>query len=187
MARHAVLPPNLFALAVRSPRIADGHFENPAPASRELDGQFRLHVKRRALERNALQQIRPDHLVARLHVRQIQVAYEIAQKCQELVAQRVPEEKRAFVPARHEPRTKNRVRVLEQKHFHHLRQVVRVIFEVRVVDHHKLGVHIRQSGPNCGALAGIPLVAHPNPRNLRVRFLRFKPRAEPFERLRRRV
>ncbi len=184
---HAILPANFLALTVRPSGVADGHFENPAAALRELDGQLRLDVERRALERDALQQIGPHHLVARLHVGQIQVAHEIAQKRQELVTQRVPEEKRALVAARHESRSKNGVRFLDEKHFHHFRQVLRVIFEVRVVDHHKICVDVGQSGPNRRALAAVLLVAHPNPRNLRIRLLRFKRSAKSIESLRRPV
>ena len=112
----AVAPSDLLPFAVGSARIADRHFENPRAALGQLDGQLGLDVKRGAFERNALQQPRPHHLVAGLHVGEVQVADQIAQESQQLVSQRMTEKKRALVPTGHEnatrkprrrPRTRN--------------------------------------------------------------------------------
>src|SRR5271170_3235702 len=93
----AVLPTDLLPLAISPARVADGHLENAAAALGQLDRQFRLNIKCGAFERDALEKICANHLVARFHIGQVQVANEITEKCQQLVPQRVPEEEGALI------------------------------------------------------------------------------------------
>ena len=65
-------------------------------------------------------------------------------KREQLVAERVAEEKRALVTAGHEARAENGIRIFVKKQFHHLQQVARMIFQIGVVDYHQFRVHVRE-------------------------------------------
>ena len=76
---NAVFPADLLAFGVRPARIADRHFENAAAALGELDASSGSTSNVELCQRNALQQVRAHHLVAGLHVGQVQVADQVAQ------------------------------------------------------------------------------------------------------------
>ena len=77
---YAILPGDFLALSIRPPGITDRQFENSRIPFCQLDGDFRLESESVALQRNAFQQVRPDHLVAGFHVRQIQVGDDVRQQ-----------------------------------------------------------------------------------------------------------
>src|SRR6202451_2293944 len=63
-AANSVLPADLFAFLITAASIANGHFKNSRGALGQLDGDLGLEAETGADQRDALQQVRPNHLVA---------------------------------------------------------------------------------------------------------------------------
>src|SRR5258708_6678572 len=88
---HAVFPGDFFPLFIRPPGIADWHFINSPVALGNFCGNFRLKSKPIRFQLNILQHLAPEHLVARLHIGQLQVGENIGKQSQRLVGNVVPE------------------------------------------------------------------------------------------------
>src|SRR5215467_3751367 len=70
-----VLPADLLAFLIRSSRVTDAYLVDPQVALRELDRDLRLKAEPVFLEWNRLNQFAAENLVARFHVREIQVGH----------------------------------------------------------------------------------------------------------------
>jgi len=80
-----------------------------------------------------------------------------------LVSQAVSEEQHAAEIARKKSRSKHRVRVFLHKQRHHLRDVARVIFQVRIVHHDQVRINVSDRRADRRALALILRVLQENP------------------------
>ena len=86
----SVFPVDFFTFVIGSAGIADGHFEDFGLALGQLDGQLRFDPEIIALQRDALQQVRTDSLIAGFHIGKVEIRGPVAQECDQLVAQFVP-------------------------------------------------------------------------------------------------
>src|SRR5262245_26813490 len=71
--REPVLPRDLLTGLVPTAMVRNGNLVDPAPETRDLGGELRLETKSIRLQHEALEHADAERLVARLHVREIQV------------------------------------------------------------------------------------------------------------------
>ena len=69
----AVLPTDLLALLVGSAVVADGHFIDAELALGRFHDDLGLEAEALGADRDALEQVGSKYLVARLHVREVQI------------------------------------------------------------------------------------------------------------------
>ena len=162
----AVLQADLLPLLVGPPRVADWDLEDPRLALRELDRQLGLEPEVVRDDRDRLEEVGADGLVAGLHVREVHVGHEVREEREEPVAQLVAEEERAPGGAAGEARAEDRVRLVLHEDRDDPRDVLRVILEVRVVEDGDGGVGAREAGPDRRPLAAVPRVAEEEPVDL---------------------
>src|SRR5207237_8241216 len=94
--RDTIAPGDLLAFAVGPAAVRDGQL--PDAGARLGQPCRELHFDSEALrpERQTLEEVGPDQLVARLHVRQVQVGEHVGDEREEVVADGVPEEQYAM-------------------------------------------------------------------------------------------
>ncbi len=144
----AVAPVDLLAFLVGPAGIADRDLEDARLALGQLDRQLGLEPEVIRHDRDRLEEIGADGLVARLHVGQVQVGGDVAQERQELVPELVPIEQHApHLPAG-EARPEHGVGLLVDEHLDHAQQIARMVLEVGVVDHAQLAGRLRRA--RCG-------------------------------------
>src|ERR1700686_5734919 len=73
----AVFPGNLLAFFVRAPRISNRHFVDAPLVLCDLGRNLRFESKSVRLDLNSRQNLSPENLVTRLHIRQLQVREDI--------------------------------------------------------------------------------------------------------------
>src|SRR5260221_8069 len=154
---HAVLPRNLFSFFVRPPRITDRHLINPPIFLRDLRRNLGLESKPVGLDLYSFQNLCAENLVARLHVRQLQIRKNVRQQCQHRVRHIVPEIVHALWPAQ-ESRSVDHVRAPVHDRLQQFRIVPRVVFQIRVLHQHDLARDLRKSPPQCRAFSPIFLL-----------------------------
>ncbi len=129
-----------------------------APRLASLIGQLGLDAEVVVPERNGLQQLGADHLVAGLHVAQVEVGRHVDQRGQQAVAEAVVEQQHPPVVAGEEPGAEDGVGLLVEEGLHQARQVARVVLEVRVVGHAHVAGGVGERRPERRALALVALV-----------------------------
>src|SRR5262245_59926512 len=80
---HAIAPPDLLALGVGTPVVADADFVDPAVQAGDLGGQLRLDAEAGLFDLDPLQHVAPEGLVPRLHVGEVEVGAGVRQQCQQ--------------------------------------------------------------------------------------------------------
>src|SRR5688572_7767987 len=86
----AVPPSDLLPLLVRPARVGDADLEDPALQARELGGDLRLEAEPVLADGDLLQDLAAEHLVAGLHVREVEVGEHVGEQREEAVPHRVP-------------------------------------------------------------------------------------------------
>src|SRR5436189_227337 len=94
--RHPVAPGDLLPLGVGAAAVRDGQLPDARARLRQPRCQFDLDPEPRRRERQPLQQVRTNHLVARLHVREVQIGEHVGDEREEVVPDGVPEEQDAM-------------------------------------------------------------------------------------------
>ncbi len=123
---------------------------------------------RKSLEtqRDRLEEVGADGLVAGLHVRQVHVGHPVGEEREQPVAELVPEEQRPPRLAAREARAEHRVGLLLHEDLHDPEQVLRVVLEVGVVDDRDLAVGLGEGGADRHALAAVRDVLEEDPLDL---------------------
>src|SRR5207247_10730857 len=88
-----VFPGDLLPRCIIPPVIRHGHFVNSAAEARDLDGELGLEPEAVRTEPQPLEEVRPENLVARLHVRKGQICEHVGKCGQEPFPDGGPEEK----------------------------------------------------------------------------------------------
>ena len=125
----------------------------------QLDRQLGLEAEVVRDDRNRLQEVRADRLVARLHVGEVQVRDEVGEQRQQPVAELVTKQQHAADVAAGEPRAEHRVGVLVENTRDDAQQILRVVLEVGVVDDRDRRTSRARARCGSRALALVPLVA----------------------------
>ena len=108
--RHRVTEANLLSLRVVAAAVGDRHLEDAAPQFGDLDGDLRLEAKPIRSQRDALEELGSEDLVAGLHVGEVQVRQDVRHQRQDPVRHRVPEQVYPSMTG-DEPRSVNDVRI----------------------------------------------------------------------------
>ena len=157
---HAVAPSDLLALGVGSTGVRDADLVDAESLAGQLGRDLGLEAEPILLDLDRLDDLAPEHLVARLHVGQVQVGEHVRQQRQALVADRVPEVQHPVRPARQEPRAVDDVGDVGCQRLDEVVVLGRVVLEVGVLDEHELGGGEREAGAQRRALALVVVVEH---------------------------
>src|ERR1700678_2497727 len=111
---HAVLPVDLLALLVGAAVVRNADLVDTAARVRNIGGDFRLEAEAALFDGDRLDDLPPEHLVAGLHVGQVQVGEHVREQREQAVADAVPEIEHAMRPAAHETRAEHHVRFIAQ-------------------------------------------------------------------------
>ena len=104
----SIAPGNLLPLFVSPTVVGDRDLvDAPALAAGYLGGNLRFETEASLLNGNPGQHLTPEHLVADLHVGQVEVRHHIGKGGQEAVAHVVPEEDDTMRAAAEEARAKD--------------------------------------------------------------------------------
>src|SRR5438105_6055583 len=87
----AVAPRDLFPLRIRPTAVRDRHLPDARARLRQARGDLYFKSETVGRERQTLDQIRPDQLVASLQVGQVQVREHVRQEREHAIADVVPE------------------------------------------------------------------------------------------------
>ena len=147
-----VRPADLLAFPVGAPGVRDRHLVDPGVHLGELGGELRLHAEAARPDGDALDDVGAEDLVARLHVREVQVRDHVGEEGEELVRDVVPEVQDAARGAREAGAVDDVGLALEDRR-QELRVVARVVLEVGVLDQHDVPGRLREAPPEGGALA----------------------------------
>ena len=148
-----VLPADLLALFVRAPVVGDGHFEDAVAAPRHFRRELRLDAEAARLDGHGLDDLAAEHLVAGLHVRQIEVREHVGGQRQEAVADRVPEVQDAPCTPAQKARAVDDVGVPLLDRREQLQVFHRVVLEVRVLHDHHVARGVAEADRDRGSLA----------------------------------
>ena len=153
----AVGPPDLLAFPVAASRVGDRHLVDARAHPGQLGGQLGLDAEAVRPDHDAPGEVGPHRLVARLHVRQVQVGDGVGDQGQELVRDVVPEEEH---PARRagEPGAEDRVGPPVHDRPDQPRVLLGVVLEVRVLDEQDVAPGLGKAPADRGALALVPLL-----------------------------
>src|SRR6266850_5760147 len=153
----AVLPGDLLPRCIIPPVIGHGNFINSAAESRDLEGELGLEPEAIRAEPQALEEVRPEDLVARLHVRKVEIREHVGKCRQEPVPDIVPEEKH---PMRLSPESRpiHDVRFVLEDRFEQAWVFERVVFEVGVLHQDDVSRDSRKSGSQSRPLAAVLIV-----------------------------
>ena len=94
---HAVAPADLFSFFVGSTVVGDPDLEDLQTPMAQLRRDLRFEAEAVLFESDGLQHVAPDQLVARLHVREIQVREHVRERREQTVPDVVPEVEDTFV------------------------------------------------------------------------------------------
>ncbi len=106
-----------------------------------------------------LEERRANHLVACLHVREVQIREHVGQEGQESVADGVPEVQHPVIAAE-KARAEHRVGLAECDRLHQSGKLGGIVLEVRILDHDHVAGGLRNAGAERGALAAIDRMMH---------------------------
>jgi hypothetical protein len=112
---------------------------------RDLGGQLGLEAEAVGADRDALQDVGAERLVARLHVGQVQVRAHVGDERQDAVPDHVPEEQHA-ARATDEARAEHHIGMAVEDGLDELGVVGRVVLQVRVLDEGDVAGHARDAG-----------------------------------------
>ena len=149
IAETPVPPPDLLPLRVRATVVADRQFVDPGAGLGQPCRNLRLDPEAVHGERKRPKEIGANHLLTRLHVRQIEIRQRVAEQGEEPVPERVPEEEDAAGPS-HEARPVDGVGPAIQDGVEKGRDRTRVVLQVRVLDDHHVAGGMLESGAQCG-------------------------------------
>ena len=153
----AVRPADLLAFPVRPAGVGDRHLVDARVHLRQLRGELRLHAESARPDRDALDDVRAEDLVAGLHVGEVQVRDHVREEGQELVRDVMPEIEDAARRAGEAGAVHDVGLALEDRG-QELRVVARVVLEVRVLDQHDVSGRLGEAAPERGALALVGLL-----------------------------
>ena len=132
-----VLQPDLLALLVGAAVVRDRHFVDARAHPRDLAGDLGLDAEVARLQIESIGDVADEHLVAGLHVREVQVGERIGQERQHPVADRMPEIEDAMAARRPEKaRAVDHVGLALENRLEQQRVLARVVFEIGVLDDH---------------------------------------------------
>ena len=145
--RDGVLPADLLAFLVGAPVVRDRHLVDPVAAPRDLRRDLGLEAEAVRLDGDRLDDLAAKHLVAGLHVGEVQVGEHVGGERQETVADRVPEVEDAASAAAQEARAVHDVGVALGDRGEQLEVLHRVVFEVGVLHDHDVAGRVAESRP----------------------------------------
>ena len=128
-----VAPADRLALGVRPPVVRDGNLVDPRAGLRQPGRHLRLDPEALAPQPELLQHVGTDRLVARLHVRQVEVVQDVREPGEQTIAKGVPVQEDAAFRARGEPRSEHRIRAVLEDGLQEARELRGVVLEVRVL------------------------------------------------------
>src|SRR5688572_16267254 len=151
-------PPELLSLRVAAAVVGDADLVDPAAEPRDLRGDLGLEAEAVLLDADRARHLAPEHLVAGLHVGEIQVGDHVREEGQHAVRHAVPEEEHAVRHAGEEARAVHHVRATLEDGTDELRELRGVVLEVRVLDDHDVPLRAPEPGAQGGPLALVSLV-----------------------------
>ena len=129
-----VLPADLLALGVGASAVRDAHLVHPPAASSDLGRDLRLEAETVLLDGDRRDHLPAEHLVAGLHVGQVEVGGHVGKKRQEVVAHRVPEVEDPMGASALEARAVDHVRLPVDDRLHQQGKLVGVVLQVGILD-----------------------------------------------------
>jgi hypothetical protein len=133
----SVFPINFLSLGIRAPviRYADFIYPNIRDAA-YLDGYFRLKSKAFLLQVERLNNVTTEKLVARFHVRHVEIAEHVTQPCEHFITYGMPEEKKTMWSASSETRTIDNIGKPAKHGLQKNVVFIRIILEVGILNDH---------------------------------------------------
>ena len=150
-----VLQADLLPFLVGPAVVRDRHLVDAVAAPRDLRGDLRLDPEPARFDRDRLDDLAAEHLVAGLHVGQVQVGEHVRRERQHPVPDRVPEVEDAALAASEEPRAVHDVGVSLLDRPEQLRVLARVVLEVRVLDDDDVAGRLLKTRRDRGALSHV--------------------------------
>ena len=89
---HAILPSDLLPLGVGAPVVTDREFVDSSLRLCQAGSHLGFETETVGRQRQSLQEIRMDNLIAGLHIREVEVREHVAQQGEETIAHHVPKE-----------------------------------------------------------------------------------------------
>src|SRR5262249_20740618 len=154
---YPIAPVDFLPFGICPAVVGNGYFIDPAIEPGHLHSNLLLEAKTVRTDLHLLQDLSPKHLVAHLHIRQIEIGHHVTQGREELIADKVPEIQytmRATVEAI----AKDHIGPLLEDRLQEAWIVLGIIFQVGILDKHNVACHVRQRGPNGSAFALIRLM-----------------------------
>src|SRR4051812_2706513 len=156
----AVPPRDLLALGVAATVVGDADLVDRPPCPRDLHGELRLEAEPVRRERDLVEDLAAEDLVAGLHVREVQVGDHVRERGQHLVAGVVPEVDDAVRTAAEEAAAEDDVGMTVDDRLEQPRVVGGVVLEVGVLDEDDVAGRRREPGTQRGALPAVLRLEH---------------------------
>src|SRR5579864_1973714 len=152
-----VLPGDLLAFVELAAVVGDRHLVDAIAATKDLGRDLRLEVKAVGDDRDAVEDLAVEELVAGLHVRDRRVVENVGDQRQHPVTDPVPEQHVLSLAG--EAASVDNLGLATEHRVQELRPILRVIFEVCVLDEDQVTPRHRQPGPDPCTLALVDVVA----------------------------
>src|SRR5579872_558257 len=149
----AIAPTDLLPFLIGTAVIADGNLVNPQLSLGRLHRDLGLEAETVAADRNALEEVGAKHLVAGLHVGEVQVAEHVGDHGQPLVDHGVPIRQHSRLLTRQVARAENGIGAPVEQGPQELRVFRGIVFEIGVLHQAEISVRIFERGANGRALA----------------------------------
>src|SRR5450759_4017020 len=147
---HSIDPCQLLSLVSAACVVVNRHLVNAVAESQDAGRDVRLDVESRAAEAKPLPQIRPEHLIARLHVGYVAVEQQVGGERHRLVSHHEPEAERCL-PCKTASAV-NRVGTTLLEGFEQGWIVTWVVLEIGVLYQRKWHSKLAHGPPQCGSL-----------------------------------
>src|SRR5689334_19483010 len=129
----AVSPRDFLALLVGASMVPNWHFIDAAAEAGDFDGELGLEAEAIAAKLNGIEHLATEDFVADFHISQVQVAQQVAEKREHLVAEVMPEVEHA-VRAAVKAVPEHYIGETFQNRLEQLRIIARIVLEIGVLD-----------------------------------------------------
>lgn len=157
---NTVLPIDLLSLCIGAARVGDPHLEDPIARSRKFRRDFRFEAEAILLNINALNHFPLEALVARLHIRQIEISEHVRNEREEAISHTVPEIQHSMRTSGLKTGSIDDVGSIIEKRFEQNGILSWIIFEICVLNDDEIGASVCETCAKCSTFAVIPFVVN---------------------------
>src|SRR6267378_3305577 len=155
---YSILPGDLLAFLVSSAGVGDANLIDPTAEASDLGDDLRLEAEAGLLDRDLLDHLPPERLVAALHVREVQIGGQVREESQEFVTDGVPEVEHTVFSTSQEPGAEYDIGLAVNYGPNELAIVVGVVLKVGILYKDDIPGGLSESRPEGCSLTTVALV-----------------------------